>query len=187
MKYFTSDTHFGHANIIRYCQRPFASVAEMDAVMIQNIQSTLTEDDELYFLGDWSMSYHQYTLIRRLKFCHLYFILGNHDHANKLTKQLALDGLTERVSISKNLTIDLNGRPIHLVHRPLEAADSMATLCGHVHEKWLKQSPGAVITEYKYHGKVAPRTINHPILNVGVDQHGFSPISTLRVLELLGD
>ncbi len=32
--WFTSDTHFGHDAIRRYCNRPFASVEEMDDQLI---------------------------------------------------------------------------------------------------------------------------------------------------------
>lgn len=35
MTYFTSDQHFGHFNIIRLCNRPFASLAEMNATMLE--------------------------------------------------------------------------------------------------------------------------------------------------------
>ena len=34
--FFTSDTHFGHANIIRFCNRPFQNVEEMNVVMLAN-------------------------------------------------------------------------------------------------------------------------------------------------------
>ncbi len=37
--FFTSDTHFGHANIIGYCRRPFGSVQEMDDAMVANADS----------------------------------------------------------------------------------------------------------------------------------------------------
>ena len=51
--WFTADFHLGHANIIRYCGRPFESVAEMDAAILGRLNSSVAEDDILYFLGDF--------------------------------------------------------------------------------------------------------------------------------------
>jgi len=185
MKYFTSDTHFGHRNVIGYCNRPFADVHTMDEAMLTNLQQRLTEDDDLYFLGDWSMGHHYYELVKAVPFRHLYFILGNHDKAGKLAKQLEADSIASKVSIAKNLTVQIEEQNFYLVHRPMEASDDMTTLCGHVHEKWLIQKPGAVLREYKHHQHSEPRTIKQPILNVGVDQHKFLPISEYEVLDLL--
>ena len=56
MIYFTSDPHYGHANIIRYCQRPYASVEAMDAALIANWNRVVTAEDTVYVLGDVSLS-----------------------------------------------------------------------------------------------------------------------------------
>ena len=52
MIYFTSDLHLFHANILRFCNRPFADVEDMNKTLINNIKNTLQPNDSLYFLGD---------------------------------------------------------------------------------------------------------------------------------------
>jgi calcineurin-like phosphoesterase family protein len=49
--WFTSDFHFGHRNIIQYCNRPFASTGEMDAAILANLNWQVGENDQLYFLA----------------------------------------------------------------------------------------------------------------------------------------
>ena len=53
--WFTSDTHFGHANIIRFCARPFESLGAIDAAMIANWNATVRPDDVVWHLGDFAV------------------------------------------------------------------------------------------------------------------------------------
>ncbi len=55
MLWFTADHHFGHANIIRYCNRPFASAEEMDATLVHLWNETVGRDDIVYHLGDFTL------------------------------------------------------------------------------------------------------------------------------------
>src|SRR3990172_2849797 len=83
--FFTSDTHFYHQNIIKYCKRPFKYADEMNEVMIKNWNNTITDDDEVYHLGDFALCSPTgaENIVRRLK-GKKYLIRGNHDHKNVL-------------------------------------------------------------------------------------------------------
>ena len=54
MIWFTSDTHFGHENMLRFSGRPWSTVAQMNDAMVASINSKVAADDELYILGDFS-------------------------------------------------------------------------------------------------------------------------------------
>ena len=82
MIFLTSDTHFGHENIIKYVDRPFQTVEEMDKTIIKNINNTVGEDDELFILGDFCMNggYDKRSRYRNaIKCSNVHLILGNHD------------------------------------------------------------------------------------------------------------
>ena len=51
--FFTSDTHFNHANIIKFCNRPFKDVEQMNDVMIANWNGVIGKDDTVFHLGDY--------------------------------------------------------------------------------------------------------------------------------------
>ena len=82
MIFLTSDTHFGHKNIIKYINRPFDTVEEMDETIINNINNVDGKHDELYILGDFTLwgNYNKVKSYRdRINCKFLYLILGNHD------------------------------------------------------------------------------------------------------------
>lgn len=53
MNYFISDLHIGHANAIKYDNRPFADITEMNNKIIENWNSRVKTDDTVYILGDF--------------------------------------------------------------------------------------------------------------------------------------
>ncbi len=53
--FFTADTHFGHTNIIKYDNRPFASAAEMNEALVANWNCKVSPTDTVYHLGDVSI------------------------------------------------------------------------------------------------------------------------------------
>lgn len=54
-RWYTADPHFGHKRIIELCDRPFGSVEEMNDGIVENFNSVVGPDDELWILGDVCM------------------------------------------------------------------------------------------------------------------------------------
>lgn len=80
--FFTSDHHFGHENIIKFCKRPFENAREMDEVMIQRWNEKVKARDSVYHLGDFGITYKE-NLQRVLEQLNgkIYLIEGNHEKA----------------------------------------------------------------------------------------------------------
>ena len=78
--WFTSDTHFGHANIIRYSGRPFSDVKEMDETLIRNWNDVVGPDDDVFHLGDFAFRNPDAAAsYRRRLNGRIHLIWGNHD------------------------------------------------------------------------------------------------------------
>lgn len=75
-----SDTHFGHSNIIKYCNRPFKDANEMDETLIENWNKTVKTTDIVYHLGDVYMGHKEPSKILKNLNGHKRLILGNHDN-----------------------------------------------------------------------------------------------------------
>jgi len=77
MYFFTADQHLGHANIIKYCKRPYNSIEEMDAIIIKNFNEVVSKKDHTVHVGDFTFK-HQEKYIKQLNGSHT-FLRGNHD------------------------------------------------------------------------------------------------------------
>lgn len=127
-----SDLHLGHANIIRYCSRPFPhdAVDEMDKVLIRNWNCTVHRHDRVFHLGD--IAYKSRITSReylRLLNGSITRIAGNHDHD------------AERLPLQETVVWD--GIPFTLVHDPDGAAPVPGgwVIHGHHHNNDLSRYP----------------------------------------------
>lgn len=80
--WFTSDLHFGHRNVIRFCERPFENEKEMGEALIANWNSTVQDNDIIFVLGDtfwFNDSRAIKKVLSRFKGERIYIVPGNHD------------------------------------------------------------------------------------------------------------
>lgn len=127
--YIISDTHFGHANIIRYCNRPFADAQEMDEKMIAAWNDVVRPQDHVYHLGDFAVSEERLVHCAERLNGHKRLILGNHDnHAPMATYARMFE---------KILAWRLF-KPVILTHMPLHQGSfgkADVNVHGHIHER----------------------------------------------------
>lgn len=135
-KWFISDTHFFHANILKFTDkaglriRPFNSLDEMHEVMIDNWNSVVKDGDYVYHLGDVTMQYHKpfQELMYRLK-GDKRLIVGNHD---KL-KQEGLMKHFSKVELWKGFK-EHNFTATHIPQRLESLRDGKFNVHGHTHQ-----------------------------------------------------
>ena len=155
MIFFTSDTHYDHANVIRYSNRPFPDIEEMNATLIANHNSIVKNGDTVYHLGDFCFSKTPMEFKRRLN-GNMIHIKGNHDKALEKAKIPMLHYHELRVE-----EFLVHGRPLKIVlfHYPIAVWNkkhySSLHLHGHSHANYKYSFP-----QSKEHGR---------IIDVGVD------------------
>ena len=132
--FFTSDFHLGHWNIVKYCNRPFKTLEEMDSTIIGKINERVDADDLLIYLGDFCMKSSSeaseapkkaFEYYRNQINCkNIIFIKGNHDKNNSTKTPI------------ESLVINHGGKRIYLTHDPKYAKDDFEfNFCGHSHGK----------------------------------------------------
>jgi calcineurin-like phosphoesterase family protein len=184
--FFTSDHHFSHTNIIRYCNRPFASAEEMNLELISRWNQTVSPDDTVYYLGDFSLSLDAVENITPQLNGRKLLVMGNHDLCHPVNKKRALPAREVYLkhsfeSIELESQIEIAGQLVLLHHFPYltpAAPDKYSNkfdkfrpkneeqwlLCGHIHEKWREQER---------------------MINVGVDVWNFSPVAMTKIEEII--
>ena len=145
--YFTSDNHFSHRNIHKFCPatRPHSDPKEMDEAMIEMWNKQVSGDDTVWMLGDvfFSQESEAKNILRRLN-GHKNLVYGNHDKV--IRKSYGVRELFESVQEYKELNL-VSGRYV-LFHYPIQEWNHMSRcathLHGHIHDR-LSGVPGKII------------------------------------------
>jgi calcineurin-like phosphoesterase family protein len=166
MMWFTADTHFGHAAIIKHSARPFASVEEMDEALIGNWNSLVKPTDTVWHLGDFSFR-NPAQYFERLNGT-INLLWGNHDDSR--VKQLtdlvrARGGRTGHVHYLRE-----NGLRVWMSH--------------YAHRVWRNSHNGSFHLHGHSHGDLPPHGRS---LDVGVDAQGYHPVTLAYIVGILVD
>jgi calcineurin-like phosphoesterase family protein len=187
-RWFTADLHLGHANIIRYCDRPFASVGAMDRALVERWNEVVADGAEVWVLGDVAMGQidRSLGLVHELAGTKL-LVPGNHDRcwsgrgeSARVWEERYLRAGFEAI-LPERLDVELACGPSvqachfpysgdsqdeerYTGHRPVD--DGRVVLHGHVHTKW---------------------RVDGRQLNVGCDVWDYTPVADGTLASLITD
>lgn len=151
--WFISDTHFGHKNIIKYSNRPYVSVEEMNESLIQNWNKCVKPTDDIYHLGDFAFLNQaslEENVLENLD-GNIHLILGNHDQEISRRKDELVD-LGYFYSIQRYTEIKYNKKLFCLFH--------------YGQRVWNQSHRGSIHLYGHSHGTLPPHGLS---VDVGVD------------------
>ena len=174
--FFTSDLHYSHANIIKYCSRPYKDIHHMNISLTNNWNSIVSPEDEVWVLGDVSWNPQQLqNILPRLNGTK-YLVSGNHDKCFKSQAQVEKYrwyGFSEVYTDPVKRTF--NGREFVLCHFPytdtrfphkVPLDEGLFLLHGHSHSR-------------------KENVLRENMLDVGVDGHDYHPWELTELLEFI--
>lgn len=196
MRFFTSDEHYWHQNVIKYCARPYTLAQEMNEDMILKHNMVVRQEDTVTRLGDFSLAFRAVENYAARLMGNKELIPGNHDFCHSYHKKSRTPENQAKwiqkyrdhgfIVLPEQTTMDLEGiGTVNLCHHPyateyeLKNGDKYAKwrpvddgkilLCGHVHEKWkTRRSPKGTL-----------------MINIGVDVNDFKPVSVDQLIEII--
>jgi calcineurin-like phosphoesterase family protein len=186
--FFTADQHFGHENIIKYCNRPFSSVGEMDEALINQWNSTVGKMDIVYHLGDFTLSDRKTAREYWRRLNGIVYVLANPwHHDRRWLPSYQFGEIAPECGTRNGIAVGLRP-PLWILEFP-EIGDGqhpqVVALCHYPLAVWDRRHYGAWHLHGHSHG-------NHhgegKILDVGVDNAdftGYAPICLETVAEIM--
>ena len=172
--FLTSDSHYGHFNICKYCHRPFQSRSEMDQTLIKNWNVVVPEDGIVVHCGDFMLPHNEdikeYNKYLNQLHGRVLLLRGNHDIAS-------LDWVSDKlIAVRDQAMIVVDGVKIFAQHYPCAAFNGDYHVYGHIHTL-------ADGTCYGIDGDVT-KVMGKNTYDVGVDQNGYTPVSYWQLCDI---
>lgn len=195
--FFTSDTHFGHKNIIRYSERPFSDYEAMDKAIISNWNKAVGHTDVVYHLGDLALGpSERWDGIMKSLNGYKVFVVGNHDRIFAGEKPRQREKWDEKYhewfdEVYDNFSITLmGGHEVNLSHFPYDGDshgsdryseyrlkdEGKILVHGHTHAEFVKHGEDARVSRSK------AGTLQ---IHVGMDAWHYKLVSEERIVELI--
>jgi calcineurin-like phosphoesterase family protein len=170
--FWISDTHFGHMNIIKFCNRPYYDDWEMNEDIKRKWNNKVPKDGIVFMLGDLAFNFNvpkMKELVNELNGT-IYFIPGNHDYHNGFDRQVYKDIFDNR--FHDILEVRVENDWFMMCHYPmLFWRRGRYHLHGHVHS-----GPDSTANE------LVPEHFMR--YDVGVDNNKFTPVSYYELKEI---
>lgn len=184
--FFTSDLHIGHANVIKFDQRPFKDLDHMHRVLINNYNATVEPDAICYFLGDVGLSKSDVVskVIKELNGTKV-LLLGNHDRNTYSMYAQGFDVvLNTGVFYIGNYRVSISHCPLPGIYRE-DVTEMKGATTG---ENWHGENKNQMFTsqdltiDFHLHGHIhsdgkIKETKTYNQYDVGVRANGYKPVS----------
>lgn len=184
-RYFISDHHFYHENIIRFCKRPFKDIWEMEEKLVSLHNGVVKSVDHVSFLGD--VTIRRGGRLEREAFCklirsmngHKRLFLGNHDH---WPIQVYLDAGFEKIYATwrDEAGILFSHFPLH----PRSLGSAIANVHGHTHNNTTQNGQPVEFDPVIYLDKEGQ--VNYrPYVNVSVEVVDYTPVHIDQLMVMI--
>lgn len=194
MKFFTSDSHIGHARILELGKgRPFRNLAHMHSILLANAWKVMTPDDELWHLGDAAMGNFDDTIKILASYPGKKFLVpGNHDKVfPKLNTASRIERFKPLYEAAGFQVMDIH----HLITLDADGGEPVEVRLSHVPyspERYEGRSDKLAFARPENDGKwlihghthsTEKRSDNIREIHVGVDANDWTPVSELDILK----
>lgn len=167
--FFYSDPHFGHANIIEYCQRPFTDVEQMNTELVRRYNAVVQPGDvvlwcgDCFFKGDPARAKNILAEMAGTKL----LVVGNHDKSPTAMAEMGFS------LVLREGVLNIAGRTCRVNHFPY-APDPKYERPDRFKELRPRRVPGEILLHGHTHSK---NRVNGNQINLSIDAWEYGPAS----------